>query len=344
MGRQMDAASICLAEGTPYDHKYDISKSLVQSAMKAYDVNPWFTPGEISRAFNALAHMLEPDKLSSWLDTYAIPLLTPSKRKLIRVIMAGNIPLAGFHDMLCVLLSGHVLEMKTSSQDTFLPRTLAKILGEFPGFPSIRPYSGKKEQFDAIIATGSNNSARYFRAIADHKPSIIRRNRNSMAVLTGVESDQELHLLAEDVFAYFGLGCRNVSLIMVPQAYDLSILASAWESYAHVQHHPKYRNNLLHHKALFQLKGEPFVDAGICLFKESNELTPPLGVVHFVTYKQLSNTALFYNTHCQALQCVVGSPRIREFIPSVIPFGTSQKPGPADYADGVDTMEFLLGL
>ncbi len=344
MGRQMDVASICLTEGTPGDHKYDISKSLVQSAMKAYNANPWFTPGEISRAFNALAHMLEPDKLSSWLGTYAIPLLTPSKRKIIRVIMAGNIPLAGFHDMVCVVLSGHVLEMKTSSQDAFLPRTVAEILAELPGSSSIRPYNRKNEQFDAIIATGSNNSARYFKAIADNKPSIIRRNRNSMAVLTGAESDHDLHMLAEDVFAYFGLGCRNVSLIMVPLDYDLSILASAWESYAHVKHHPKYRNNLLHNKALFQIKGEPFVDAGVCLFKESNELTPPLGVVHFMTYKHLSDTKRFYNSHHHDLQCVVGSSLVSEFIPPAIPFGTSQKPGLSDYADGVDTMAFLLSL
>ena len=340
----MESVSQFLLTGTGHEGADPLVQKMLDAAGIASVQNPWFTRRELARALQGTARLIKREKLELWMSSYNIPdqpLPRPGK---IRLIMAGNIPLVGFHDMICVILSGHILEMKTSSQDASLPQTIAEILSNSGLEPPIGVHQGNEKDFDAIIATGSNNSARYFEALADHKPAIIRKNRNSMAILTGKETREELDLLGKDIFSYFGLGCRNISFLMLPTGYDLNLMISAWDKYRHLTSHPKYSNNLTHHKALLSMKGLGFHDAGICLFNENAELASPLGVVHYKTYDNFHETISYAEAHRQALQCVVGGSEVQDRVNGAIGFGTTQMPEPWDYADGVDTIEFLQQL
>ncbi len=300
-----------------------------------YLKNPWFTPENVRMAVRAVADQLTHENLTKW--TYGYPALkhdaSPFK---VGVIMAGNIPLVGFHDFLSVLMTGNDIIIKTSSKDPDLIVLLSDILGEInPEFSrKIRFAEGTLSGFDAVIATGSNNSSRYFEYYFGRYPSIIRKNRNSIAVIEGSESGGELEALGTDVFSYFGLGCRNVSKIFVPEGFDLEKMTAEWKRFSNLIDHQKYANNYDFSKAVFLVNREKFLDTGFLLLKESKSIYSPVAVLHFEYYKNHSDIEKLKMEFSDDIQCITG----REYIP----FGKSQFPFLWDYADNTDTIDFLL--
>jgi len=300
-----------------------------------HDFNPWFTPENVRRAITAIAEVLTEENLIIWTNTY--PGLKEQKKPLkVGVIMAGNIPLAGFHDFLSVLISGNNLIAKTSSKDHELISYIGNILCSInPGFRNnIELTDGTLTNFDAVIATGSDNSSRYFDYYFGKYPNIIRKNRNSIAIIEGDESDDELESLGIDIFSYFGLGCRNVSKLYFPKGYDFRPMIKRWDNFAGVINHSKYANNYDFNKAVFLVNKEAFYDTGYLLLKEDGRISSPVSVLYYEYYE--SQYAVKQQTEIlkEKIQCIVGK--------QYIPFGNAQSPRLWDYADGIDTIEFLL--
>lgn len=303
--------------------------------------NGWFTPESVSTALKGISEMLSEDSITSWLKNYHFPTQEPLKN--IGVIMAGNIPGVGFHDAMCILLSGNRLLAKLSSQDDVLIPHLLKMLCDIePEFNNrIEIISEQLRNIDAIIATGSSNSSRYFDYYFAKYPNIIRKNRNSIAVLTGAETPEELDNLCLDVFTYFGLGCRNVSKLMVPKDYNYSPFFERAEAFSSIKNESKYFNNYEYSKSIFLINGVPHLDNGFLIIKEDPSLHSPIGVLHSETYQNLEEVKMKLLSAADQLQCVIAS-SLSEM--GGLPFGKSQFPGAGDYADGVDTMAFLLEL
>lgn len=316
---------------------------LEEAADTAGQVNPWFTPYMIRAALLSLGEMLQEDRLADWLAPYAGRLGTVRNSRTVGVVMAGNIPAVGFHDFLCVLLAGHRLLAKVSASDTHLLPAMAAILADAdPRWIGRYGFTDSRlERFDAVIATGNNNTAQHMARYFGKYPHIIRGHRNGVAVLTGGETSEELSGLASDILLYFGMGCRNVSKIYLPKDYNLSVLAAAFAGYGELSDHHRYRNNLDYNRSLLLVGRVPFFDAGVVLLVENPAIDSPVGVIHTETYGNLSSVITALTGMSEGIQCVVA--RDGSF-PGAIPFGRSQKPGPGDYADGTDTMEFLLGL
>ncbi|MBV7533235.1 acyl-CoA reductase [Chitinophaga sp. sic0106] len=303
---------------------------------RAYIANGWFIPAFIDKALdNICQYFLEPAKLGEWLQSYpaAAQTRTPSK---IGIVSAGNIPLVGFHDWLCGFISGHQVKLKLSSKDEILMRHILQKMEEW--YPEI---AGQTEVLDmlkdcnAYIATGSNNSARYFNYYFAKFPHIIRHNRTSAAVLTGEESPAELDALADDIMLYFGLGCRNVTKIFVPQDYNFQPLLDALDKYSYLMDHHKYKNNYDYNLALLLLNNSYHITNGTVLLHEAASLFSPLSVLHYGYYTDKQALAAELGQD-EVLQCLVG----KDFTP----FGYAQQPSLRDYADGVDTMAFMLGV
>jgi Acyl-CoA reductase (LuxC) len=300
-----------------------------------YKMNPWFTPENVRRAITAIAEELTEENLTKWTNSY--PRLSertnPSK---IGVIMAGNIPLVGFHDFLSVLITGNRIIAKTSSKDsdliTFLGNKLCSINPAFSD--KIEFTDGILTGFDAVIATGSDNSSRYFEYYFGKYPNIIRKNRNSIAIIEGDESDDEIEALGSDIFSYFGLGCRNVSKVYLPKGYDFIKLTKNWNNFTGVSTNIKYANNYDFNKAVYLVNKEVFHDTGYILMKEEKKIASPVSVLYYEFYD--SQDAVKQQTELlnKKIQCVVGR--------HGIPFGKAQSPHLRDYADGIDTIEFLL--
>lgn len=300
-----------------------------------YNINPWFTPDNIRTALNAIAYELTEENLTIWTNTY--PALKENLNPVtVGVIMAGNIPLAGFHDFLSVLISGNKLIAKTSSNDSELIVHISELLcsvdKEFKDL--IEFTEGTLTNFDVVIATGSNNSSRYFDYYFGRYPHIIRKNRNSIAIIEGDETEEELRNLGKDIFSYFGLGCRNVSKIYIPEGYDLSVMVKNWDNFAELVSHAKYANNYDFNKAVFLVNKEKFYDTGYLLLKESKYLSSPVSVLYYEFYKSQTSVRQESEQLKEMIQCVVGR--------NDIPFGKAQLPKLWDYADGMDTIEFLL--
>jgi hypothetical protein len=300
------------------------------------NINGWFTAENVRFALEAIANELTAENLKKWTEPYPAlnEVSAPSK---VGLIFAGNIPLAGFHDFLSVLISGNKVLAKTSSKDPELIPYIAEILYDIdPEFRELIEFtSGTMNGFDSIIATGSNNSSRYFEYYFGQYPNIIRKNRNSIAIIDGCETDQELESLGKDIFTYFGLGCRNVSKIYIPVGYDLVALASHWDkAYSDVVNHSKYANNYDYNKAIYMVNRQKFHDTGYMLLREDSKLSSPVSVLHYEYYR--SAVALEEQTTLlnDRIQCIIS--RVN------IPFGHSQTPHLWDYADGTDTLEFLL--
>ncbi|MCU0462376.1 MAG: hypothetical protein MUF36_10250 [Bacteroidales bacterium] len=297
--------------------------------------NPWFIPGNVTMAVSAIANELTAENLKKWTDAY--PDLKRNYPPLrVAVIMAGNIPLVGFHDFLTVLITGNNIVAKTSSKDADLMRFIGDILCDIdPVFRKRIEFSdGAVSGFDAVIATGSDNTSRYFEQYFGKYPHIIRRNRNSIAILDGTESDQQLDALGADVFSYFGLGCRNVSKLYVPSGYNFARLINNWKKYSDLVNHPKYANNYDFSKAVFIVNKENFIDTGFVLIKEDSGHASPVAVLWYEYFKspdQINNIAEELN---EKIQCIIGKNHLS--------FGTAQSPALWDYADGTDTVEFLL--
>jgi len=257
--------------------------------------------------------------------------------------MAGNIPAVGFHDFLCILLSGNCVSAKLSSDDLVLIPALAAMLCAIePEFTSRINFTQERlPKIDAIIATGSNNSSRYFEYYFSKYPNIIRKNRTSVAVLTGNESRSELSALGQDIFRYFGLGCRNVSFLYVPNDFKPDAFYEAIEGWNVLSLHKKYLNNYEYSKAIYLVNAVPHFDNNFLLLREDDSLHSPLAVIHFKRYVDMDVLKMELKEKQDQIQCIVASPLSGL---SNIEFGNSQNPGPADYADQIDTMKFLANL
>jgi hypothetical protein len=298
-------------------------------------INPWFTPENVKVAITAIASELTEAKLRKWTDAY--PELHTERNPLkAGVIMAGNIPLVGFHDFLSVLISGNRLIAKTSSKDSelivFISSILCSVNEEFNGL--IEFTDGILTGFDVVIATGSNNTSRYFEYYFGKYPNIIRKNRNSVAIITGNETETELKDLGKDIFLYFGLGCRNISKIYLPKGFESEGITKHWNAFSGIIRHSKYANNYDFNKAVYLVNKEKFQDIGYLLLKEDNRLASPVSVLHYEYYDSQSAVKQELELTKEKIQCIVGS--------EYIPFGKAQSPELWDYADGIDTIDILL--
>lgn len=298
--------------------------------------NGWFTESEVYFSIQSWAKALTQDNLDTWLSAYDISEKTP---KTVGLILAGNVPLVGFHDFLSVLITGHKALVKTSSNDKQLLPFLAEYLARVePSLNDRIEFTDQKLQgFDAVIATGSNNTARYFEYYFKDKPSIIRKNRNSVAVLNGTETHEELVELGKDIFTYFGLGCRNVSKVFVPKDYDFEKLFRAMYEYSDIIHNQKYINNYDYNKAVFLMSNFLVLDNGFLILKEDTSYSSPISAVFYEYYSDLENIKKRLSQDNDLIQCVVS----KDLIENSVAFGQTQLPKLWDYADNVDTVAFL---
>ncbi|MVN91066.1 acyl-CoA reductase [Mucilaginibacter aquatilis] len=314
---------------------------LQQIIQTEHHYNAWFTPQSVQQAIGAIVQSLTKENLEQLLSAYQFANHEPKK---IGLILAGNIPLVGFHDVLCVLLSGNIALIKASSQDARLIKYVLKILTDIePGLAQYFTFTDKLEGFDAIIATGSNNTSRYFEYYFGKVPNIIRKNRNSVALLTGNESKEQLHDLGKDIFEYFGLGCRSVSKLLVPTGYNFVPFFEAIEDYYPVIQHSKYHNNYDYNKAIYLVNRDKHLDNGFLLLKQDERLASPLAVIFYEEYDDLPSAQDYLSKQSENIQCIVTSASI-EANNQIVNFGQSQCPALWDYADGIDTLRFLANL
>ncbi|WP_426095040.1 acyl-CoA reductase [Flavobacterium sp. DSR2-3-3] len=301
--------------------------------------NGWYTPENVYFSIHSWAEALTEENLNKWLSSYTIPIREP---KNVALILAGNIPLVGFHDFLSVLITGNNVLVKTSSNDQHLLPFLAKyITAVNPEFAeNITFVDGKLENFDAVIATGSNNTARYFEYYFKDKPSIIRKSRNSVAVLTGNETKEQLTALGEDIFRYFGLGCRNISKLFVPKGYSFVPFFEAIFAYQDVIHYEKYANNYDYNKAVFLMSNFKLLDNGFLTLKEDQSHASPISSVFYEFYDDLNELKMRLKSENELLQCIVAD----ETIENSVAFGQTQNPRLWNYADNTDTISFMLTI
>ncbi|GAA4317021.1 acyl-CoA reductase [Compostibacter hankyongensis] len=297
--------------------------------------NPWFTPGFIRLALhNCCNELLRPELLHSWARHYEVPDRLSAAET--GIVMAGNIPLVGFHDFLCGFISGHPLRIKLSSKDAvLLPHLLEQLYRWEPATLQRVRIAPQLKDCAAYIATGSDNSARYFDYYFSKYPHIIRRNRTSVALLDGSETTEELSLLADDICLYFGLGCRNVTQLYVPEGYDFIPLLEALKKYVEFGEHHKYRNNYDYNLALQLLNNQPYLSTGFMLLTDDASPYSPISVLHYQTYAPGDRPGERLMAD-ERIQCIAGHGHL--------PFGKAQQPGLTDYADGIDTMTFFRGL
>ena len=301
--------------------------------------NGWYTPENVYYSIQSWAKALTQENFTIWLTDYDF---TKVQEKSVAIILAGNIPLVGFHDFLSVLISGHKVVVKTSSGDQkllpFLVQYLISINPEFKKYIAFA--DGKLENFDAVIATGSNNTARYFEYYFKDKPSIIRKSRNSVAILNGLESKQDMIALGEDIFRYFGLGCRNISKIFVPQNYNFDLFFNGMFPYQNVIKYEKYANNYDYNKAVFLMSNFKLLDNEFLTIKEDESHASPISSVFYEYYDDLKSLRLKLSIDAEKIQCLVSN----DLIDNSIAFGETQKPNLWDYADNIDTLDFLIAL
>ncbi|WDF57016.1 acyl-CoA reductase [Mucilaginibacter sp. KACC 22063] len=303
--------------------------------------NAWFTPESVMSAVKATGQMLNEADITAWVNRYPVNNHQPKR---IGLILAGNIPMVGFHDILCVLITGHIALIKLSSQDSRLIRHVLQMLIELaPELKERIVYTERLDNFDAVIATGSNNTSRYFDYYFGKVPNIIRKNRNSVSVLSGFETKEQLQQLGHDIFDYFGLGCRNVSHLLVPKDYNFIPFFEAIEEFNPIADHHKYHNNYDYNKAIFLVNRNEHLDNGFLLLKEDERLASPLAVVYYSFYDTYEDAVNKLNDQQDNIQCIVSKMELNTGN-QVVEFGQSQYPKLWDYADGVDTMAFLTEL
>jgi len=308
---------------------------------ESYLYNGWFTNENIHKALSGLAAMLSNEAL----DKVGKLVKEPTSPKVVAIIMAGNIPAVGFHDAACVLLSGNKVLIKLSSDDKLLIPFLLNVLVELElAFANQIAYAENKlTQFEAVIATGSNNTSNYFEYYFGKYPHIIRKNRNSVAVLTGNETEDDLTALGADIFDYFGMGCRNVSKVFVPKDYVFDKLFEAVFQYGYVLDNKKYGNNYEYNRNIYLMMQDKFLDNNFFIIKKDvNSFSSPIGVLLQDEYESIADLTELLNVRKEEIQCVVSKDEIKGF--PHIPFGGSQCPGFFDYADGVDVIAFLNTL
>ncbi len=314
---------------------------LSYSLQSAYQHNKWFTPSNIAFALHAWKEALTEKAITKWTDAYK-PGIQNTKPKRVAVIMAGNIPLVGFHDFLCTLISGHIFIGKLSSDDKILLPAIADVLCKIePLFKEkVQFTEGTLKNFDAIIATGSNNTARYFEYYFSKYPHIIRKNRNGVAVLNGNENSDTLKRLGTDICTYFGLGCRNISKIFIPDGYAPEKLFAAIEPYKETLFvHNKYMNNHSYHSSIYLLNNTPHLDNDVFLLTESDQYSSPIPVLYYEFYNNIKMLKKKLKQDYELIQCIASEILTWE---NVVPIGNTQSPGLNDYADGIDTLMFLI--
>ncbi|TRZ69931.1 MAG: acyl-CoA reductase [Bacteroidetes bacterium] len=315
---------------------------LLEASLKAEAMNPWFTRDYIRYALNALGESLSGGMMEQWLDPYMKSFeRCTEEQKTIGVVTAGNIPLAGFHDFICVLISGHAFCGKLSRQDNCLLPAISGIMENIN--PAVKDFIQFTDEpftkVDAIIATGSDNTYRYFEKYFSRFPNIIRKNRNGVAVLTGYENANELSGLASDVMLYFGMGCRSVSKIYIPADYDVTKLSAFFEPWSDLIRHNKYYNNYEYQKSIRIVNKKPYCDFGNLLLSEENSLASPVSVLNYERYADMKVLREDLAGLSEKIQCVVSAsdPGVSYILP-----GSAQTPRLWDYADGTDTLDFLL--
>ena len=307
---------------------------------KAEQQNSWFTRANVIFAFKSWSDALSENNVKQWLSQYQLPQTTSPKK--ILIIMAGNLPLVGLHDLLCVLVTGHKAIVKLSSNDCVL---LPYLITQMKTFASewteaVTFTDDKVTEYDAVIATGSNNTARYFEYYFGKKPHIIRKNRHSVAVLTGKETPEELFALGKDIFLYYGLGCRSISKLFVPKGYDFNLLFQAIYPYKDIIQEQKYANNYDYNKAVYLMSLFQLLENGFLLLKEDEHYGSPIATLFYEYYTDVASLKEKLTTDAEKIQCVVA----HNFTTEEVAFGETQTPQLWDYADGVDTLNFLLKL
>jgi hypothetical protein len=325
-------------KANPWSDSFELLDAKIREAQL---YNGWFTTDNSRKALQGIALLLAPSTLEEAIKK----IKEPAKPKMVALIMAGNIPAVGFHDLLCVLLSGNKALIKLSSDDTVLiPFLLGVLLKIEPGFAGFIAYSENKlSSFDAVIATGSNNSANYFQYYFGKYPHIIRKNRNSVAVLSGNETPEQLGRLGHDIFDYYGLGCRNVSKVFVPEGYSFNTFFESILSFGAVIDNKKYANNYEYNRAIYLMTLEKFLDNNfLALKQDQTTFSSPVGVLLYDTYTSAGELENYLTAHKEEIQCIASASPLKTL--PVVDFGQTQCPGFFDYADGVDVLEFLNSL
>lgn len=327
----LDNISAWEKKETPLHH------GLNQLITSAFTYNGWFIKEFVEEALKNIASMLDKKSIDDF--TKNIP-EQPKQQKTVAIIMAGNIPMVGFHDLMCVLLSGHKALVKLSSDDNVLMPFIIKLLEYYqPGIgENIKFSEGKLTNFDAVIATGSNNTATHFQYYFGKYPNIIRKNRTSVAVITGKESTEDLKNLGRDIFLYFGLGCRNVSKLLVPKGFVFDPIFEAVYDYKFAVDNKKYGNNYDYNRAIYLLNSDKFLDNNFMMIKDDKGLFSPVSVLYYQEFESEKYLKQYLEENKENIQCIVGK------APSYIPFGYSQQPVITEYADGVNTLDFLVNL
>lgn len=325
--------------------KNKVYRKLDEAVKKTEIENPWFTRKFQLTNLEAWSEVLTEEKLISWLAKYTKNHeISYRNKKRVGLVLAGNIPLVGFHDILCVLLSGHYAVTRLSSKDRLMYPALKELMREID--PNIDKEwtiieEGKLQDIDAIIATGSNNSARYFEYYFGKYPNIIRKNRNSIAILSGEETPEQIRALADDIFLYFGLGCRSVSKLFVPLSFKPEHFYPFIEDYAHLYQHSKYANNYDYQKAVHLVNKVPIFDNGFLILKEEKSLSSPVACLNYESYNDHYHLEKRLKEESDNIQCVITE---MDRISEGVAFGHSQFPSLSDYADNIDTLKFLFNL
>jgi hypothetical protein len=307
---------------------------------RSQEFNGWFTKENVLKSFESWADTLSAANLQKWTSKYDFSTVENSKK--IAIVMAGNIPLVGFHDFLSVLISGHNVIVKLSSNDKqFLP-LIAKFLEYYnDNFKNRISFTDEKlTGFDAVIATGSSNTARYFEHYFGKYPNIIRKNRNAVGILTGKETKEELELLGNDIFQYFGLGCRSVSKLFVPKNYDFDLLFKALYKFKSIKNYKKYENNYDYNKAVYLMSLFNVIENGFVMLKEDTSYASPIATIFFEYYDSLDSLLPRLHRESEHIQCIVCNENLVDFVK----FGQSQYPKLWNYADNIDTIKFLLKI
>ncbi len=312
------------------------ARGLKQVMNRQEEHNKWFTPDNVCLAVRSISELLKKEKLETWLQPY--DLNEKSRENTVAVIMAGNIPLVGFHDFLTVLITGNRLMARTSSKDPELIKKLTEILTHIEkNFEKNIIFTDRiSGNFDAVIATGSNNTSRYFEYYFSGKPHIFRNNRNSMAIISRDTGKDDLKALSHDIFSYFGLGCRNVSKIFIEKGIALSDIYSQWSDWQVITKHPSYAGNYLYNKSLFNINKKQYTDTGFILLSRDESITAPVSVIYYDYFTDRDVLDRELNFNADSIQCIVSN--------AGTPYGKSQYPELHEYADNMDTVELLRSL
>lgn len=308
---------------------------------KAHHENQWFVPENSKKSLNAISEQfLNKEKLTEWTNEYDLTKVNP---KSIGLVLAGNIPLVGFHDLLCTIISGHNAVIKTSSKDDSLVQMILDIINDIKKDAKEKiKVVDQLSDYDAVIATGSNNTAQHFEYYFRNYPNIIRKNRVSVAVLSGDESKDDLEKLGNDVFDYFGLGCRNISKIFIPSGYDLNQLFEAFYPFKEIINHNKYNNNYAYNEAIWMMGQDDFVTNGFIILKKENSLYSRIASLYYQSYDDLEEVEQVLSVEKDNIQCISSNMTLKEA--ETIALGICQSPSLSDYADHIDTLDFLINL